>query len=155
MILTPKLTEKIGGSILIILGLWALFQFFRSPEEKIESIVSMKEKILLRFELKTMGIVIQILKKPMTADLDKSGTITGFEAVLLGAALSLDAVGAGFGASMLGYSPILLSIAVGFMSAIFATIGILFGSSFGKNQWIKQFSFIPGLLLILVGIWKI
>jgi len=154
-ILTPHLTETIGGSIFILLGAWALLQFFRTADDKTDSIENVHEKVLVKFELKSIGVVIQILKKPMTADLDKSGSINGYEAVLLGTALSLDALGAGFGASMLGFSPILLAACVGLMSAIFATTGIKFGATLGSNQLFKHFSFIPGLLLILIGIWKI
>lgn len=157
-ILSSSTMDTVGGCILIALGGWALVHFFRDPDEKAETVEKVrktKEKVLMKFELKSMGVVIQILKKPMAADLDKSGTITGLEAVLLGIALSLDAFGAGLGASMLGFSPLLLAITVGMMSAFFATSGIKFGSTLGSKQWVKQFSFLPGLLLILIGIWKI
>lgn len=82
------------------------------------------EKTLLNLEVRSLGIVIHILRKPMSADIDKSGVINGIEAVLLGFALSIDAFGAGIGAAILGFSPIVMSIAVAIMSSLFVSIGI-------------------------------
>jgi putative sporulation protein YtaF len=157
--LTPNIGQKIGGSILILLGIWALYQCFRSLQEnkkqEYQIQQSQEEKVLLKFEIKSIGVVIHILKRPMTADLDKSGTINGFEAVLLGTALSLDSFGAGISASMLAFSPVLLAVTVGVMSAIFIVAGSWFGKSIGENKWAKHISILPGLLLIFIGLWKI
>ena len=59
---------------------------FRPDKEKD---VLLHEKIIVNLEIKSLGLVIHILKKPMSADFDKSGTITGLEAFMLGMALSL------------------------------------------------------------------
>ena len=92
--MSPEFAEKIGGIILIALGGWVIFQFFYFDKEKE---VIPHEKVIINFEIKSLGIVINILKKPMVADFDKSGTITGVEAFMLGLALSLDSFGAGIG----------------------------------------------------------
>src|SRR5690606_3705432 len=110
--------------------------------------------MLVKVEIKSLGLVINILKKPMVADLDKSGTITGFEAFLLGFALSLDAFGAGIGAALLGFSPWVMAMLVAIMSSLFVYTGIKSGSVFSKKSWVQKFSFLPGILLILIGIWK-
>ncbi len=150
------ITEKLGGFILMLIGAWVLYQFFRpskeSDEEEEEGEV---EKTIVNFEIKTFGIVINILRKPMTADIDKSGTITGVEAFLLGLALSLDAFGAGIGAALLGYSPIIMSVLVACMSSLFVWIGIKSGHIFAKFSWVDKFSCLPGIILIMIGIWKL
>jgi putative sporulation protein YtaF len=150
--LSPKLTDQFGGLILIVLGAWVLYQFFR-PEKNKELMTI--EKTIVHFEIKSLGIVINILRKPMSADFDLSGTITGIEAFMLGLALSLDAFGAGVGAAMLGFSPIYLAVAVAVMSSLFVWMGIKSGSFFSKSDWIQKFTFIPGVLLIIIGVWKI
>ena len=150
-LLSEKASQTIGGMILIFLGVWALGQFFLG-HKNLSQKEAQTEKILLKFEVKTIGLVI---KKPITADLDHSGTITGIEAVLLGIALSVDAFGAGIGASMLGFSPLLLACMVGTMSAIFAYFGIHLGSKLASEKWMKKFSFLPGILLICFGIWRL
>lgn len=150
--LSPDLAETIGGAILIGIGIWAVLQLLRSKQFNDEE---QQEKMLVKFEIKSIGLVIQILKKPMSADFDRSGTITGVEAFMLGAALSLDATGAGFGSAMLGISPIFLAISVAIMSSLFLIVGLLLGAYFSNSQWIKKFSYIPGLILICIGLWKI
>ncbi len=141
----------IGGLILILLGAWILYQFFR-PEKAAER---EDEKTLVNFEIQSLGIVIQILKKPMSADFDRSGTITGIEALMLGLALSLDAFGAGIGAAMLGFSPLALAFAAAVMSSVFVFSGMKAGIFLSGYSWVQKLSFIPGLLLILVGIFKL
>ncbi|WNS74553.1 sporulation membrane protein YtaF [Bacillus sp. DTU_2020_1000418_1_SI_GHA_SEK_038] len=149
---SPAFAESVGGIILIGLGAWVLFQFFRSGKSRD---VLPHEKTIVNFEIKSLGLVIQILQKPMAADFDKSGTITGIEALMLGLALSLDAFGAGIGAAMLGYSPYYLAITVAVMSSLFVYMGRKVGAVFSKSDWVQKFSFVPGILLILIGIWKI
>ncbi|HZH60053.1 MAG TPA: sporulation membrane protein YtaF [Metabacillus sp.] len=147
------ITEKLGGLILMLIGAWVLYQFFRPTKEVGEE--EEVEKMIINFEIKTFGIVINILRKPMTADIDKSGTITGVEAFLLGVALSLDAFGAGIGAALLGYSPIIMSVLVACMSSLFVSIGIKSGHIFSRFSWMDKFSCLPGIILIIIGIWKL
>ncbi|HLO10949.1 MAG TPA: sporulation membrane protein YtaF [Pseudoneobacillus sp.] len=151
-ILSPAVTDKMGGFILILIGAWVLYQFFRP--EKNKELISI-EKTIVNFEIKSLGIVINILRKPMSADFDLSGTITGIEAFMLGIALSLDAFGAGVGAAMLGFSPYYLALTVALMSSLFVWMGIKSGMFFSKSDWIQKFTFIPGILLIIIGVWKI
>jgi putative sporulation protein YtaF len=152
-ILSPHSASLFGGLILIVLGAWALFSLFLSHHGDEE--VLPHEKTIFKLELKSIGLVINILKTPTKADFDQSGTITGLEAVMLGIALSLDAFGAGLGAAMLGYSPILLSASVAIMSLVFVSTGLKMGDVLAKRQWIQRLAFLPGLLLMLIGFWKI
>jgi putative sporulation protein YtaF len=150
--LSPKIAETTGGLILIGIGAWVLYQVFRP--EKTEKNTSRKETII-NFEIRSLGIVIKILRKPTVADIDKSGTVTGIEAVLLGVALSLDAFAAGIGAVLIGYSPWIMAIAVATMSSLFVTFGMKCGQILASIKWMDKFSFLPGLILIILGIWKI
>lgn len=148
---TPELAEKLGGGVLIIIGGWILYQFFRP--DKNDSLHH--EKTIFNFEIESLGIVINILRKPMSADFDRSGTINGIEAIMLGLALSLDAFGAGIGAAMLGYSPGYLAMAAAVMSTLFVYSGMKIGSYFSAFGWMQRFSVIPGILLIIIGVLKI
>jgi putative sporulation protein YtaF len=151
LLLSPAIADRLGGIVLMLIGVWVLFQFFRPTSQAPEQ---NEEKLLVKVEIKSLGLVINILKKPMVADLDKSGTITGFEAFLLGLALSLDAFGAGIGAALLGFSPLVMALLVAVMSSLFVYTGIKSGAVFSKKRWVQKFSFLPGILLILIGIWK-
>jgi putative sporulation protein YtaF len=151
-VLSPSITASLGGIILILLGAGVLYQFFRPEKEKEKQ---EHEKTIINFEIRSLGLVINILKKPMSADFDKSGVITGIEALALGFALSIDSFGAGIGAAMLGYSPIYLALSVAVMSSVFVVMGIKSGAFFHRFEWIQKFTFLPGILLILIGIWKL
>ncbi|QPC47194.1 sporulation membrane protein YtaF [Mangrovibacillus cuniculi] len=149
----PTIGETLGGVILVLLGAWVLYQFFR-PEKLTEEKLP-HEKVIVKLELKSIGLVIQILKRPTEADFDKSGTITGIEAVMLGLALSLDAFGAGIGAALLGVSPLMLSTLVGCMCFIFLASGLKLGKWFSHISWLQRLSFLPGVILIVIGILKL
>jgi putative sporulation protein YtaF len=151
-VLSPKVTAALGGVILIALGAGVLYQFFRPEKEKE---LQEHEKTIVNFEIKSLGIAINILKKPMSADFDNSGAITGIEALMLGFALSLDSFGAGIGAAMLGFSPYYLALAVAVMSSLFVFLGIKSGSLLHRFEWVQRFTFLPGILLIIIGIWKL
>ncbi|WP_462412462.1 sporulation membrane protein YtaF [Neobacillus sp. Marseille-QA0830] len=151
-VISPELTTKLGGFLLICIGAYVLYQFFRPEKEK--ELID-EETTIVNFEIRSLGLAINILKKPMSADFDHSGTITGIEAFMLGFALSLDAFGAGIGAAMMGFSPVELALASAIMSSLFVLFGIKSGSYFHRFNWIQRFSFLPGILLIIIGIWKL
>lgn len=157
-LLSPEFAARIGGVILIGLGVWVTFQTFRSKDHgKSEAEVvkeKIEEKVIASFEMKYFGIAINILKKPMEADIDRSGTITGKEAILLGFALSLDSFGAGLGAAMLGYNPLILALCIGVMSSLLIKAGMGFGTKLSYQMWVNKLSLLPGILLILIGILK-
>ena len=98
-IFSPVIATRIGGLVLIGIGIWVLYQFFRSDKKEEPK----QEEKVWKLEIASLGLVIQILRKPTVADFDKSGTISAGEALLLGIALSVDSFGAGIGASLLGY----------------------------------------------------
>lgn len=114
-IFSPVIATRIGGLVLIGIGIWVLYQFFRSEKKEEPK----QEEKVWKLEIASLGLVIQILRKPTVADFDKSGTISAGEALLLGIALSVDSFGAGIGASLLGYAPAMMAILVAVMSSLF------------------------------------
>ncbi|OIJ10966.1 sporulation membrane protein YtaF [Anaerobacillus arseniciselenatis] len=150
--LSPSVAESIGGVILIMIGAWALYQIYRPAKRDVKN---KEDAVILNFEIKILGVVIKILRKPMVADFDNSGTITGREAFFLGIALSLDAFGAGIGAALIGFSPLLMAISVAIMCALCVTLGMRSGYVFSDSRVLQKFSFIPGLLLIILGVWRL
>ena len=141
-LITPDAAAIIGGSILIMIGLFSLFNCFR-PERDNPADES------------SQNFLTAVLSTPDKADLDQSGTITAHEALLLGAALALDAFGAGIGASMLGYAPILTAFLIAFMSGLFLFCGIRLGILLSKTKKLQKMTFLPSLLLIALGIFNI
>lgn len=153
-----------GALILVSLGLWALVQGISqtgSASSTQEPSVSLqmeedetKKVQVWTFEVQTIGLVIQILKTPMAADVDRSGTISAAEAFLLGTALSLDAFGAGLGAAMIGLQPGPVAFTIALMSALFLRLGMWIGFRCAGHKWSEALAYLPGIFLILMGLMR-
>jgi putative sporulation protein YtaF len=151
--LPPYVAKMLGPIILILVGCWTLWQMLTKQDK--EEPTSDQEKTVLKLEIRSLGLVIHILKKPTAADIDGSGVISEAEAALLGLALSLDAFAAGIGAAMVGFSPWTTAVLIAFMSGLFLAIGLKFGRLASHLKWIKNIAYLPGCLLILIGVLKL
>lgn len=152
----PSYAEWIGGSILIGIGLWAVAQvFWQKDEGKQAKEMNVKSGTLLHIEIKSLGLVIKILRTPSAADVDDSGTISMTEAAFLGTALSLDALGAGIGAALIGMEAFKTSIMIAAASGLFLAIGLKIGDWFANIPLMKHLSILPGIVLIMLGISKL
>ncbi len=110
-----------------------------------------------RLALKKRRSLGTYLDEPMEADKDKSGEIGTLEALVLGMAVSMNALTNGLGAGLMGLSPIAVSSA----SAIFSFLAIWWGVSLGVrvanirvgSMTLGQFStLISGGILLLIAI---
>lgn len=162
--LTPEIGQHVGAAVLIGMGLftlWRLFSADSKPEAKQEepSAASMTKQgepertVLSQFRI--FGVMIQILRDPSQADADRSGHIMGWEAVMLGLALSLDAFGAGISLTFLGYDPLLVSLCIALMSAFLLWTGLAMGRRVGQHNWVAKLTWLPPVLLICIGVAKI
>ncbi|MFD1019000.1 sporulation membrane protein YtaF [Thalassobacillus hwangdonensis] len=142
--LSEHIAERIGAIILIGLGLWFFAQLFKPAER------NHKEK-----KEASWSTPSDILKSPELADMDDSGSIKGWEAVLLALALSFDTVGAGVSAAFLNIPPLFTSIAIGFMTSFLLFGGMKIGGRVGRSEWMDKASVLPAILLILIGIFKL
>lgn len=163
-ILPEQYASWTGGAILIIIGLWAFIQMRRQKEHGEEhqdsSLFKTEQPVpgpkrVLHLEFRRLGIVIEILRTPSTADIDRSGTITSGEAVLLGTALALDAFGAGIGAAFIGLTPWLTAPMIAMFCAIFLWLGYGAGQIASHIAWLRKLSFLPSVILIVLGLSKL
>ncbi|KUP26011.1 manganese efflux pump [Paenibacillus sp. DMB5] len=114
-----------------------------------------QKSAVFSLELRHLGVVIQILRTPSSADMDASGSISSMEAMILGIALSLDAFGAGLGAALLGFSPVWTSLMIALFSGTFLLLGMKTGLKLSGSFWMKHAAALPALLLIAMGIMKL
>ena len=111
----PAMASHLGAIVLIIIGIYYLLQagWQRLCNKEVgagDSLVSLN--------LKSMGVIVQILKEPSSADFDSSGEISPREAFSLGSALAVDAFGAGIGLAMTGFNILLTATSVGVLQFI-------------------------------------
>ncbi|ADL08350.1 sporulation membrane protein YtaF [Thermosediminibacter oceani] len=151
--ISPHLTEYAGSFILFLLGVSSLRETLARrdlPEDR----QNPRPRMIATFKIKPLGLVVKILKEPVVADLNISGTIETREAFLLGTALALDAFGAGLGAGAAGFKVLPTITLVTFMGFIFMMIGLHLG--FKRFQGQKSyFSFIPGGLFIFLAVARV
>lgn len=146
--LTPELTNAIGGTILLCIGVFALFNSVRSSKQA----TPLPERSAADEKKHVFANISSVLATPARADLDRSGRISSFEAVLLGIALALDAFGAGFGASMLGYTVLFTTGGIALMSGVFLFTGIQLGTVLSEKGYMKKFMYVPACILICIGL---
>ena len=174
----PPLTSKIiGVSILLAMGIWIIIQSYRKPEaeKSVNSAASPpaditpnnilksgsisginREKTLIRIVIKSLGVTIQVVRNPVQVDIDRSGIIDPREALLLGLALSVDAIGAGVGSAMAGYSGISIPVLIGLFQIVFLYIGSRLGEVI--HDWPiheKVLTYTPGFLLIFLALLRL
>ena len=160
---SPHAASAVGAVILVLMGCWSLIQMLMQKEHDHGIIHTLSENpievvdkpAVFSLELRHMGIVIQILRTPSSADMDDSGSISSIEAMILGIALSLDAFGAGLGAALLGFQPVWTSLVIATFSGTFLVMGMRTGLRFSEHSWMKRAAILPALMLILMGIMKL
>ncbi|MFZ5592434.1 MAG: sporulation membrane protein YtaF [Bacillota bacterium] len=163
-----SLTHKIGGIILLLIGCWAIYQYY-SQKRQINLLDEQPEEQPTRptgspdnnctpvqlIQMRILGLVIQVLKEPQVADMDLSGVISSREALLLGLALSMDALTAGMAVSLIGFRLLPTAVCVGVGHILLTAVGLMLGRGLSNSSLGRQLAALPGILLILLGISKL
>ncbi|HHY92404.1 MAG TPA: sporulation membrane protein YtaF [Firmicutes bacterium] len=145
----PTAVERwLGGGILIGMGLSSFFTAWRSQHKR------GAEGELLSVRIRPLGLIIQVIEEPGRADLDASGEINPGEAVLLGSALALDALGAGLGAALSALPAFFTPALVGLATLFTLSTGLSLGTRLVclESPWA---SVAHGVLLVLLGFYRL
>ncbi|MBE3588180.1 MAG: sporulation membrane protein YtaF [Thermoanaerobacteraceae bacterium] len=159
-IISETSARHLGGVIIILIGLRILIQSVRERNKgnwrSSDGIEDEEEpRPVVQLRIRPLGVMVQVLREPHRADLDRSGVISAREAALLGLALALDAFSAGFAFSMLGFNLLLTTLLVGIGDMAMIYAGLLAGRGFGTTALGRQFTALPGCILIMLGILKL
>lgn len=98
----------------------------------------------------------KILENPELADIDKSGEISILESVILGIALSANALTNGLGAGLLGFSPFAISFTTALGSFVSVWSGVQLGAKVANIRigtfTVGQFgTIISGVILLIIA----
>ena len=144
-ILPGMLPVIFGAFLLFVIGIRIILLSVPRKKE-----VSKKES----GETKKKASITGILRNPEVADVDKSGEIGWGEAILLGVALSANALTNGLGAGLLGLSPLAISITAAIGSFISVWAGVNAGVKLADVRigsfTLGQFGTIISGIIILV-----
>lgn len=148
VMLPPALTGKIGAFFIFLIAVYFLMQSCRSRLEVMEGD---EQEPLVAFSIKPLGIIIQILREPSSADFDCSGEISLSEAFFLGFALAVDALGAGLGMAMAGYDIFYTAIMVAVLKLILVSGGMTLGKCAAQKIWQTWLAWLPGIILLVIA----
>lgn len=142
-ILPGMLPVIIGALLLLIIGIRIIL--LAKPQNEMDSNNEMQPKN-----------VQDILRNPEEAHFKKSGEIGWGESVLLGVALSANALTNGVGAGLLGLSPLIISITAAIGSFITVWMGVKLGSKVADVRvgtfTVGQFgTIISGVILLIIA----
>lgn len=145
-ILPGILPLLLGAFILVVIGIRIMLL----------AVPRNKDTLSGQSESKSEGIK-GIFQNPASIDFDNSKSIGFWEAIVLGIALSANALTNGVGAGLLGFSPLVISILAAAGSFVTVWAGVTFGRKLthvriGKFT-IGQFgTLISGFLLLLIAV---
>ena len=156
-LLPDNIANYIGCCLLIFLGGFVCFQSFKKDTKNPVCDEVFTEPKIYRFFIKFLGITIQIIKDPISSDLDKSNLIDGKEAIFLGVALSLDSFAIGISSGILGIHSLLFPLLVSIFQLIFISLGNFVGRLLNSFNKVPEYiwSMISGILLIIIGFVKL
>ena len=156
-IIPEIITSLLGSFLLILMGSLIIFQVVTKKDPPKNKFKSKQNKKIYQFFISFLGITIQIIKYPISSDLDSSSKIDIKEACYLGITLSIDSFCIGIGGSILGINSLLFPILVSIFQIVFLSLGRLFAFNIGNNNRIPDntWNLVSGILLIFIGISKI
>ena len=131
----------IGAIVMISVGVWVLWQPFIGKKERKSEPVEVKKK----------NFITDLLRRPEEADFDQSKSLGIFESIVLGIALSINALAGGLDAGLTKINVLYTSISVGIFSFLLLGLSCYLGDKFGAEKLKGKATLISGLLLIFIG----
>lgn len=139
-----------GACLLVLLGGWSLFQQYLTKD--VEAFEIDGEVTAQKLTFSIGRLVISIMAKPETADVDKLGSISPLEAVFLGLAVGADGAVGTFAAALMGMLPLYTPLIIGIIHVICVGAGCYSSARFIPEHLKKRFPYLPGTLLIILGL---
>jgi len=137
----PFVGNVIGATIMISVGVWVLWQPYLGKKERKKEPEKVKKK----------NLITGLLRRPEEADFDKSQSLSIFESIILGIALSINALAGGLDAGLTKISVFYTSLSVGVFSFLLLGLSAFVGEKFGAEKLKSKATLISGLLLIYIG----
>ena len=141
------------GAVLLA-GMSAFF-FLQGCRDYLSSRNRNSREPLLSVNIRPLGVVIQILQAPESADRDASGEISWREAAWLGLALSLDSFGAGIGVALAGFPIVWTALWVFLLHFAAMNRGLVLGRRIGGKIRCSMPSFLTGGVFLFLSVIQI
>lgn len=149
LFVTPRVPVILGTILLFVVGGGMAVRGWINGKPRV---VLDPGGLLWTLRVRPLGLIIQVLRQPLDADVDHSGKITVGEAAILGLALAADAFGAGVGAGVTGYWPAITPLFAGLFQFAFFTAGLWAGQRPMPDRWQHCLQWLPGLIIVILGV---
>lgn len=149
-LINTTLATLLGALVLIMIGLFTLFQEYLLKEAN--DCISTGESISPKVTFSIGRLVISIMADPEKADIDQSQLISPLEALFLGLALGIDNMVATFAAALIEPLPLYTPTLMGLIQILVIAAGIYTSKRFVTDKFKKSFSYLPGIILIILGL---
>lgn len=145
-IIPKNVGNILGGAIVSVIGIYTILSFIFHDKKL--------QKADLTNESLSVSSLGNIMDDPYSADVDNSGDISFKEAFVLGTALALNCLAAGFGAGMTGVNILGLILSVMFFSLLTIGLGTHFGKKYASRYFGDKATVAAGILLLIVGLYE-
>ena len=145
--ISSEIAAWFGAGILILVGLWVFLQFIFETRKT--------QTPLVNIQLISARIYIgptEIIRKPELADIDASRDIDYWEAIVLGIALSINAIACGLYVGLIGLSTFIVATIVAAFSYITIAGGVWLGEKYAATLLGNKATLVSGLLMIVIGV---
>lgn len=139
----------VGGSLILIgIGVFnVLKEYLSNP--------SFALCLGKEFKFRVGQLVINIMIDPQKADLDDSKSISPSESVFLGLALGIDNMAATFGAAMINMLPLYTPLVMALLQVFLLAAGLQASARFLPDKIKDKFTYVPGTILIVLGVFRL
>lgn len=153
-LLPGSIAHWLGAALMGAIGLWICLRAMLQPAHAGAPSPHREISQVLRVHIRSLGLIIQILREPGQADLNRSGSLDWKEAILLGLALALNVLAGGLGIGMVGFPPVATALAVTGGSFLSLLGGWHLGRrAAGGGTLGQRAELLAGLLLIALAIY--
>lgn len=148
----------VSALLLLAIGVTMLYEAYLEREKKSrepEEGDPVARERLVELRSNPLRYLALILADPTVIDADYSGDITGWEAMILGLAVAIDASIAAFTIGLAGHASALLPVAFGVSHYLLVGAGNLVGTRRLAHRLTNRFAYLPGGLLVVLGLLRI
>lgn len=146
--LSPAIANISGAVLLFGVGVWVFINPIMTAIKENTPIVDLNLFGTTRIYIGPT----EIMRYPERADMDHSRDLGDWEAIMLGIALSINALAGGFDAGTIGISSLTEAVWVGIFSFITIMLGCYFGNKYTAKQLGNYATLISGTLLIVIAL---
>jgi putative sporulation protein YtaF len=140
-----EVASDLGAIVIIIVGLWIIIEPAVAAHRQ--------HQVMNKLPLATRSFSpTALIHQPEKADIDCSADIDTWEAVILGMALSVNAVAGGLDAGLVALPMLVVAMLVGVFSFLTIASGIYFGRKYVAERMGHQATRISGILMLVIGL---